>query len=129
MVRNLNTLSILHYVYGGLICLGGFASLALIGLGGFLNSDFIQHGEETPPPEVLGGIFQVMGWVLFAVLEAFGILVISSGRWITKGRNRIGSMVIAGFCCLSFPVGTALGIFTFVVLANEEVKRTYVPAL
>lgn len=128
MVRNLNTLSILHYVYGGLICLIGFGLLAMVGLGSFLNSDFILERSSEPPPPELGQIFQVFGWVAFAIVEVWGVLVISSGRWIAKGKNRIGSMVIAGFCCLSFPLGTALGIFTFVVLANEEVKRVYLPA-
>lgn len=128
MVRNLNTLSILHYVYGALICLLGFGLLAIVGLGSFLNSDFILERSQEPPPPELGQIFQIFGWVAFVIVEVWGILVISSGRWIAKGKNRIGSMVIAGFCCLSFPLGTALGIFTFVVLANEEVKRVYLPA-
>ena len=125
MVRNLNTLSILHYVYGGLVCFSGVAMLLLISLGAFLSSDFLAQSGETPPPAWLGGLFQGLGWFLFAFLEVLGLLIISSGRWIAKRKNRTGSMVLAGFCCLNFPLGTALGIFTFVALSNEEVKHTY----
>ncbi|MEO8589217.1 MAG: hypothetical protein ABI432_07615 [Flavobacteriales bacterium] len=128
MVRNLSTLSILHYVYGGLVCLIGLGCLAVFfGLGGFLNSDFITQHSQEPPPEELGAIFQVIGWVLFVILEIKGVLVLASGRWIAKRKNRIGSMVIAGFCCLNIPLGLALGIFTFMALNNEEVKRAYDP--
>lgn len=125
MVRNLSTLTILHYVYGAFVCLGGVAMLSMIFLGSFLSSDFVAQSGGEPPPAWLGGLFQGLGWSLFVLLEVFGILIISSGRWIAQRRRRTGSMVIAGFCCLSFPLGTALGIFTFVALANDDVKREY----
>jgi hypothetical protein len=34
-------------------------------------------------------------------------------------------MVIAGINCLSFPFGTALGIFTLIVLSRESVQALY----
>ncbi len=126
MSRHLSTLSILHYVYGAFVCLTGFIALIFIFLGGFLNSDFIaENSQGEPPPVWLGGFFQAFGWVLFALIEAWGILTIVSGNWISKRRNRTGSMIVAGFNCLNFPLGIALGIFTFVVLMDEEVKRSY----
>ncbi|MBK8499467.1 MAG: hypothetical protein IPL52_11790 [Flavobacteriales bacterium] len=124
MVNNLRTLSILHYVYGALVCLGGAAMLMFIFIGAMLNSDMMQQ-QDDPPPELVGGFMQVFGWVLFVIIEIIGILILLSGSWIAKRRNRTGSLVIAGFCCLNFPLGTALGIFTFVTLLNEEVKREY----
>lgn len=124
MTRNLSTLSVLHYVFGILVCLGGAAMLVFIFVGMLLQSDLVQQ-EQDAPPEFLGTLFQGLGWFLFALVEVFGALVILSGRWIAKRRNRTASMIIAGFCCLSFPLGTALGIFTFVTLLNDEVQREY----
>lgn len=128
MTRHLPTLSVLHYVYGILTCVGGIAVLFLVGLGLFLNSDVLADQGQEPPPEWLGGIFQGLGWVLFALIEAWGVLVILSGRWIAQRRNRTGSLVIAGLCCLNFPLGMALGIFAFVVLLNDEVQAAYAQA-
>ncbi len=130
MKRDLGTLTILHYIYGVLVCLGGAAMLLFIVLGVFLNSEVVQS-DRNPPPAEVGGIFQALGWFFFALLEVFGILIMLSGRWIANRRNRNASLVIAGFCCLSFPIGTALGVYTFVSLFNEDVKQEYTgpPAL
>ncbi|HMC97886.1 MAG TPA: hypothetical protein VKG92_09540 [Flavobacteriales bacterium] len=120
-MSNLKTLSILHYVYGGLVCLIGFICLGLIG--GFVG--FILDHSQEPQAMEAKGIVNVIAWVVFVILEIKGVLVILSGRWISRRVNRIGSMIIAGFCCLNIPLGLALGIFTFVTLSNDEVKHAY----
>ncbi len=125
MNKNLPTLSILHYVYGALICLGGFAALMLIGVGVFMQSDLVMDGGPDQPPEWLGAFFQAFGVAIFVVLELWGVFVILSGHWISKKRNRTGSIVIAALSLLSFPFGTALGVFTLVALMNDEVKAEY----
>ncbi len=126
MVRNLSTLSILHYVYGAFICVGGLIALIFIFLGGFLNSDFIaENSQGEPPPTWLGGLIQTFGAILFVIIEAWGILTILTGKWIAQRKHRTGTMVMAGFHCLNMPLGIALGIFTFVTLSDEEVKREY----
>jgi quinol-cytochrome oxidoreductase complex cytochrome b subunit len=126
MTRHLSTLSILHYVYGAFVCLSGFVALIFIFLGGFLSSDFIaQQSQNEPVPHWLGTFFQTFGVILFVVIEVWGILTILSGSWIAKRKNRTGSLVVAGFSCLNMPLGILLGIFTFVVLLDEEVKRAY----
>ena len=110
-MRDLSTISILHYVYGGLICIMAIVlGAVLYTVGGMMNSDLMQH-EMDAPPEVVGHLMQSIGSVAAFGILAFGILVMLSGYWISKGRNRNGSIVIAALCCLSFPFGTALGIF------------------
>jgi hypothetical protein len=54
-----------------------------------------------------------------------GILVICSGRFISKQRHWTFSVVIAALMCLSVPLGTVLGVFTLVVLMREPVKQLY----
>lgn len=125
MNRHLPTLSVLHYVYGALICFGGLAMLVMVGMGIFLDSDWLAAQGDEPPPPWLGGFFQVLGWGLFLLIEAIGVLVILSGRWIAQRRNRNGSLVIAALCCFNIPLGLALGIFSFVVLLNQDVQNEY----
>lgn len=125
MVRNLSTLSVLHYVYGGLMLLGAVVlAVVFFALGGLMQSDLVQQSNE-PPPEVLSTIFQGVGVGVAVFVGLWGLLVVLSGRWIAQRRNRTGSMIIAGLCCLSFPIGTALGIYTLVVLSNTEVQQAY----
>ena len=125
MKKHLTTLSVLHYVNGGLTCFGGLFMLVLVGLGTFLGSDWLaQQGGEAPPAFV-GGLFIVLGWVLFVFVEVTGILNIVSGRLIARHEGRTFSMVVAAFECLNFPLGTALGIYTIVVLNDAEVKEAY----
>jgi hypothetical protein len=126
MNRHLSTLSVLYYIYGVLVCLGGAAILVVVAMGMFMfmQSDLVANGQDAPPAWV-GGFMQVLGWVLFAFIELLGILYISSGRWISQRRRRTGSMVMAALACLSFPFGTALGIFTFVVLLDKDVQAEY----
>lgn len=120
MTTHLPLVSILHYVYGIITCLCSFIVLAFVGVGWVIGS----QGHE-PEAQLVGGFFQVFGWVLFALILLWGLLIILSGRWIAQRRNRTASLIIAGFCCLSIPVGLALGIFTFATLLNDEVQREY----
>jgi hypothetical protein len=63
-----------------------------------------------------GGLF--LGWLI-------GILTILSGRAITRRKWRMFSLVMAGINCASFPLGTLLGVFTFIVLLRSSVRALY----
>ena len=125
MKHHLSTLSVLHYVYGVIVCLCGFALLILVFAGSFLNSDwFAQQGGEVPPMW-LGSILHILGWVLFILVEVQGILNLISAGKIDKRKGRTFSQVVAALNCLNIPFGIALGIFTFVVLGDKEVRGEY----
>ena len=124
-MRNLSTISTLHYVYGALICITAIGlGFVLFAVGGMMNSDMMQQ-ELDAPPEIVGHLMQSIGSAAAFGILAFGIFVMLSGYWISKGRNRNGSIIIAALCCLSIPFGTALGIFTLITLSNDEVKQYY----
>lgn len=125
MTKHLSTLSILHYVYGALVCMGGFVALFAMGFGAFVVGSVAAQESTDAPPEWLAGMLGSMGLGLFLLLLCWGILIILSGVWIGKRRNRTASIVIAALCLLSFPIGTALGIFTLIALSDEAVKAEY----
>lgn len=125
MKNHLSTLSVLHYVYGVIICLLGFALLGLVFLGSFLNSDWLaQQGGEVPPFWV-GSFLHMLGWSLFVFVEAQGIMNLVSASYIGKRKGRTFSQVVAALNCLNIPFGIALGVFTFVVLGDKEVRVAY----
>ncbi len=125
MKHHLSTLSILHYVYGALICMMGLALLVLVLLGTFLNSDWMQQQAEGGLPPFLGILLSTIGWVLFFLVELQGVLNLVSAARIGQRRGRTFSQVVAAFNCFNIPFGIALGIFTFVVLGNSEVQACY----
>jgi hypothetical protein len=125
MKNHLSTLSVLHYVSGGLTCFGGFFLLLIALLGHFLGSDWLASQGEDAPPAFVGGLFIVLGWSLFFFTEAIGILNLVSGGLIAARKGRTFSMAISAIDCLNFPLGTALGVYSLVVLSNEDVLAEY----
>ena len=63
--------------------------------------------------------------VIGGFLVALSVCNALSGHYIRKRKNRIFSFIISGINCMQFPLGTALGVFTFIVLSRESVKLTY----
>lgn len=76
------------------------------------------------PDELLwfmGAIYLVMGSLLIAQC----VCNILSGLWIAKRKKRMFSFIVAGINCMFFPLGTALGVFTFVVLSRLGIAAVY----
>lgn len=124
--QQLSLLSILYYVLAGLTallsCLGVF--YLVIGLVVAASSERIADDPNGPPPEfveLMGGLFAVIGGVLVVFQLVIAALVLSTGVCLARRRHRIYCLIVAGIICLSFPFGTALGIFTFVVLTRPGV--------
>lgn len=125
--EHLKLLSIAHYIYG---VLQGLVSCVLIfhfGLGLLMvvaPHVFGGHHQQAPPAWVgllmsgFAGVIMFLGWL-------FAALTIYSGICIKRRQYRIYSLVIAAINCLSFPFGTALGVFTFIVLLRDSVKQQY----
>ena len=80
----------------------------------------------SPPfPKEILPILNIFYVVCGAFLIALCICNILVGLHMRKRKHRIFSLVVAGVNCLQFPFGTALGIFTFIVLSRVGVKMDY----
>jgi hypothetical protein len=75
--------------------------------------------------QMMGWMFAIMGSCAVGIGWTAGILAIFSGVCIARRRKRTFSLVVAGICCMLMPLGTVLGIFTFLVLLRDSVKRVY----
>lgn len=127
---HLTALAICHYVAGGLMMLFGSIFIIHIIMGfailrGQLPMNSSPGQPPGPPPDFIGYMFIVMGSVAVLLGWTLGILNILSGRCIGKRRRRTFSLVMAGINCAVFPIGTALGVFTFIVLLRQSVIQTY----
>ena len=73
-----------------------------------------------------------MGWMFFAIGVAMSLafLVMAflnffAGRWMSARRKRIFILVLSGLNAMAFPFGTALGVFTFIVLLRPSVEALF----
>lgn len=127
MKNNLRTLEVLYYIYGALLLLVGLVLFIVFGgLGMFLSSDMVaEQSNGDPAPALVGTAFGVLGGVISLFVLVWAVLNVLAGRNLAKYKNRTLIMITAGLDCLSFPFGTALGIFTFVELSKDDVKQLF----
>jgi len=120
----LKILEIAYYVAGVMTILG--VSFLLIHFTVFLffglNPQIFTHQTgpsgrqgEPPPP----GLFLVLAGVIGIIILlgwTFGAVQIYAGRCMKNRQHPLLITIIAGLECIFIPWGTALGVFTFMVL-------------
>ncbi len=125
--EHLKLLAIFHFVLGGL-ALTGLIFLFLHWLimhSVFANPTMWKDAKGGPPPQEFFAIFQWFYIFMGVFIVTIGVGNALSGWCILKRKARTLSLVIAGLNCLGFPFGTALGVFTLVVLLRESVAEMY----
>ncbi len=122
---HLKILSICYYVKAGLNVLGGCLALFYIGLGALFLSDAPRDPRGNGPPPELGWLFVGVG--VFAAILAWVIaaLMALTGYSLARRRRYTCCLVMAGLACLSVPLGTILGVFSFIVLLRPGVKEEF----
>lgn len=125
--QHLKLLAIFHFVLAGFALVG----LAFLGLHWFImesvfsNPEAWQQSKSGPPPEQFLALFKWFYVGMGMLVVANGVANLVSGFMIRQRRGRVFSLVIAGVNCLAFPFGTALGVFTFIVLLRDSVEALY----
>jgi hypothetical protein len=125
--EHLNLLSIFHYVFGGLAFLGlGFIAVHFFFMRMIFTRPemFTQGGGKPPPPEMMK-ILVVLYGIMALMCILLAVVNILSGVFIRRRKHRMFSLILSGFNCLQMPFGTALGVFTFIVLARPSVRMLY----
>ena len=127
--EHLRLLSIFHYVVGAIhIACASFLILHLVVLSLAASDPEMlkapQEGSTQMPAEIIR-IIQVFVGVIMLLGWTFGGLTIFAGKCIAKRQKRMFTLVMAGINCVAFPFGTALGVFTIVVLSRDSVRRQY----
>lgn len=122
--QHLELLAIFHYIFGGLGALCACFPLIYFGLGvAMLTGAFKEAGNG--PPEELGWIFVVIGAILPVLGWTMSACIIFAGRKLTRHESHTFCTVVAALMCLSVPLGTALGVFTLIVLMRPSVKELF----
>ena len=125
--QHLKLLTIFHYVVGGLVALFAFFPIFHLAMGlamVFAPEKLPGKGGEQPP-EWFGWIFIVSASVIMFFGWLFAFLTWFAGRSLSKRKRYTFCLVMGGIECIFFPFGTALGVFTIIVLMRESVKRLF----
>ena len=139
--EHLRWLSIGYYVWGGLVALLGCFAIFHIIMGlAIINGQFNSPPAARAPfpipitpapnnnmPPAIGWLFFGMGatWMFLSFL--LGALTAYAGRCIARRQGKTFIQVVAALQCLHMPIGTLLGVFTFIVLSRPSVAALFSP--
>ena len=119
MDRHVQLIGILWIVYGimGLL-FALFVFLVLFGV------SFIPNMGTIAP-----GILRLVAWIasLFFLVLALPQIIAGMGLMKRKEWGRILTLIVSFFHLISFPLGTALGIYSFVILLKPESVKLFNP--
>lgn len=124
--HHLNLLSIFHYIVGGISALFSLFPIfhLVFGIAMIVSPDTFESGGEGPPA-FIGWLFALIGGTIILIGLVFAISVILAGRFLSLRKHYTYCFVIACIQCLFVPFGTALGVFTIIVLSRESVKQIF----
>ncbi len=128
--EHLKLLGIFHFVYAGIQGLVGLLFLIYIGLGVLVLNRTIPStpppaGSHELPPQFFGWLFIVIGTVALLWAEAIAVMNLLAGRYVRARRHRVFLLVTGALNCMWVPFGTVLGVFDFIVLSREGVRRLF----
>jgi len=117
MDRHVQLIGILWIVYGimGLL-FAFFVFLVLFGV------SFIPNMGVVAP-----GILRLVAWIasLFFLVLALPQIIAGMGLMKRKEWGRILTLIVSFFHLISFPLGTALSIYSFVILLKPESVKLF----
>lgn len=126
--NHLNLLAIFHYVLGGLTMLGGIVFLIWVVFGGLIaaaGAGASRTSGDAAGAQIAGGLFVFFGLLGVTVCFVAGGLKVWAGRCLQAKHGYTFATVMACLECLHMPLGTALGIFTLVVLSRPSVRAMF----
>ena len=124
--EHLRSLAIAHYVVGAIT--GIFACFPLIHMAlgvAMLAGKMPGPGTQAGEIELMGWLFLVMGGIFVIGGWLLAVAMFLTGRWLSARRNHTFCFVVACVECLFMPLGTALGIFSLIVLLRPSVKALF----
>ena len=125
--EHLRLLALFHFVLAGLEAVLGLMPLMHVAMVIAMLTGYwpgLPRGT-TPMPDFMGWMFTIMGVVFILFYELLALLTLLGGLSIRKRRRYMFCLVVAGIGCLNMPLGTVLGVFTFLVLLRPSVKALF----
>jgi hypothetical protein len=123
-LEHLKLLSIFYYINAGLSAVFACMPLIHVTMGIFIAFGGFDQGKH-PPPAFVGWLFIVFGSVLIMIGWTLAVTSFLTAKYLKQQKNYLFCLIVAGLNCAFFPMGTILGVFTFIVLFRESVKKLF----
>lgn len=124
--EHLRLLSLFHYIVAGITGLFAMFPLLHLAMGiFFIYQSKHAKSQANTPPEFVGWVFVILAGIFIIFGLTLALLIFLNGRALAKRRNRTFCQVVAGIECVFMPFGTALGVFTIIVLSRDSVKSLF----
>ncbi|QWF18359.1 hypothetical protein [Lysobacter capsici] len=120
----LRTLSVLYYVFSMfyLVPLMIGALYAFMGVG-LLNGAL--PGNTATQDSASGWVLLGLAVAMFFIAILGGALTLLVARRLSQRRSLTVCIIVAAVSCMQIPFGTALGVFTLIVLNRPSVKAMF----
>jgi len=126
--EHLRLLTVFYYAYAGFAALFGCIPLIHLTIGVFLlaNPGVFGNAKNAPPPALIGYLFTIIGGLLVLIGWTLAVCSFLVARFLTRRKHYLFCLIVSGVNCLQVPFGTALGVFTLIVLLRPAVKARFV---
>jgi hypothetical protein len=122
--EHLRLLRIAYLIHGATYAVCAVFPLIYVAIGMIFMTVPIKHGNG-PDPRFLGVVFAAIGIFAALAVGTYGGLQLYAARCLRLRRSRTLCLFAAVITCLSIPLGTALGVFTFIVLGRPTVQNIF----
>ncbi len=92
----------------------------------FLVPFHTAPASAGPMPLIVPGIFGFLGLAFASFFGVGAVLQLLTAMRLKDRRSRTLCLVTAGLTCMEMPYGTALGVFTFIVLDRPSVRGLFI---
>lgn len=124
MAIHVKVIAILQLIWGIAVAIGAVFVLFAFTVGTAAISDSEQYGT----PDWVAGAAASLGFLIAGILAGLAIVaILGSTRLFAHRRSgRVLTYISAGLSLLNFPIGTAFGIYAFVILTRPDTDRLLV---
>jgi len=120
---HLKTLSICWYVFAGLSLLGALCGGIYVVVGVLMA--VVGSADNEDEAVAMGVVFGGMGLLVLLIVIPIAILNFLTAKGLAQRRRKTLIYVMAAIACTNVPLGTVLGVFTFIVMGRPTVKAAF----
>ena len=107
--------------------LGVFPLIHLtIGIFLLTNPDVFGASKNGPPAALIGYLFTIIAGLLVLIGWTLAVCSFLVARYLMRRKHYLFCLIVSGVNCLQVPFGTALGVFTLIVLLRPNVKAMFI---
>src|SRR5262245_54330895 len=124
-IRQLDLLSIFHYVVAGILAVFGLFPFIHLAVGIAIVTGRLEDDRGYGPPEWFGYFFIAAAAAMITMAWSLAVaMALSAGR-LKKRVAYNYCLIVAGVECIFMPFGTVLGVFTIITLTRPSIRSLF----